>query len=107
MKTTYYGQSTIEIETGGKKLLFDPFITHNALAKHIDINTIKPDYILVSHGHGDHVADLIEVQKNSGAKVILPPSATPDTVIPSRRFFTSPAFCWASMSLSNMIFRIK
>ncbi|NHA06286.1 metal-dependent hydrolase [Mucilaginibacter sp. HC2] len=70
MKTTYYGQSTIEIETGGKKLLFDPFITHNALAKHIDINTIKPDYILVSHGHGDHVADLIEVQKNSGAKVI-------------------------------------
>lgn len=70
MKTTYYGQSTIEIETSGKKLLFDPFITHNALAKHIDINTIKPDYILVSHGHGDHVADLIEVQKNSGAKVI-------------------------------------
>ena len=70
MKTTYYGQSTIEIETGGKKLLFDPFITHNALAKNIDINTIKPDYILVSHGHGDHVADLIEVQKNSGAKVI-------------------------------------
>jgi L-ascorbate metabolism protein UlaG (beta-lactamase superfamily) len=70
MKTTYYGQSTIEIETGGKKLLFDPFITHNPLAKHIDIKIIKPDYILVSHGHGDHVADLIEVQKNSGAKVI-------------------------------------
>ena len=70
MKTTYYGQSTIEIETGGKKLLFDPFITHNSLAKHIDINSLKPDYILVSHGHGDHVADLLEVQKNSGAKVI-------------------------------------
>jgi L-ascorbate metabolism protein UlaG (beta-lactamase superfamily) len=70
MKTTYYGQSTIEIETGGKKLLFDPFITHNSLAKHIDINSLKPDYILVSHGHGDHVADLIEIQKNSGAKVI-------------------------------------
>jgi L-ascorbate metabolism protein UlaG (beta-lactamase superfamily) len=70
MKVTYYGQSTIEIETGGKKLLFDPFITHNELAKHIDVTSLKPDYILVSHGHGDHVADLITVQKQSGAKVI-------------------------------------
>ena len=70
MKTTYYGQSAIEIETGGKKLLFDPFITPNSLAKQIDINDIKPDYILVSHGHGDHVADLITIQKNSGAQII-------------------------------------
>jgi L-ascorbate metabolism protein UlaG (beta-lactamase superfamily) len=70
MKVTYYGQSTIEIETAGKKLLFDPFITHNELAKHIDVTSLKPDYILVSHGHGDHVADLITVQKQSGAKVI-------------------------------------
>jgi len=70
MKITYYGQSCVEIETGGKKLLFDPFITHNPLAKDIDISTIKPNYILVSHGHADHVADLIEIQKNSGAKVI-------------------------------------
>jgi L-ascorbate metabolism protein UlaG (beta-lactamase superfamily) len=70
MKTTYYGQSTIMIETEGKKLLFDPFITPNPAAKHIDIHSLKPDYILVSHGHGDHVADLVAVQKSSGAKVI-------------------------------------
>jgi len=70
MKTTYYGQSTIIIETEGKKLLFDPFITPNPAASHIDINALKPDYILVSHGHGDHVADLIEIQKSSGAKVV-------------------------------------
>ncbi|WP_374950930.1 metal-dependent hydrolase [Mucilaginibacter sp.] len=70
MKVTYYGQSCIEIEAGGKKLLFDPFITHNELAKHIDVDNLKPDYILVSHGHGDHVGDLIAVQKQSGAKVI-------------------------------------
>jgi L-ascorbate metabolism protein UlaG (beta-lactamase superfamily) len=70
MKLTYYGQSTIEIVADGKTLLFDPFITPNELAKHIDVNSLKPDYILVSHGHGDHVADLITVQKNSGAKVI-------------------------------------
>ena len=70
MKTTYYGQSCIEIEAGGKKLLFDPFITHNPLAKHIDVSGIKPDYILVSHGHGDHIGDLINIQKQSGATVI-------------------------------------
>ncbi len=70
MKTTYYGQSTIMIEAEGKKLFFDPFITPNPAAKHIDINALKPDYILVSHGHGDHVTDLIAVQKSSGAKVI-------------------------------------
>jgi L-ascorbate metabolism protein UlaG (beta-lactamase superfamily) len=70
MKFTYYGHAAFEIETSGKKLLFDPFISPNELAKHIDINTLKPDYILLSHGHGDHVADLFAIQKNSGAKVI-------------------------------------
>jgi L-ascorbate metabolism protein UlaG (beta-lactamase superfamily) len=70
MKTTYYGQSTLMIETEGKKLLFDPFITPNPAAKDIDIHSLKPDYILVSHGHGDHVADLVAIQKSSGAKVI-------------------------------------
>lgn len=70
MKITFYGHATVELETGGKKLLFDPFITPNELAKHIDINNLKPDYILLSHGHGDHIADLAAIQKNSGAKVI-------------------------------------
>jgi len=70
MKFTYYGQSAFELEAGGKKLLFDPFITPNELAKSIDINNFKPDYILLSHGHGDHVADLIPIQKQSGATVI-------------------------------------
>ncbi|TFF34246.1 metal-dependent hydrolase [Mucilaginibacter psychrotolerans] len=71
MKVTYLGQSTIELVADGKKLLFDPFITYNELAKGIvDVASLKPDYILVSHGHGDHVADLVQVQKQSGAQVI-------------------------------------
>lgn len=70
MKATFYGQATVLLETDGKKLLFDPFISHNPLAKDVDINSIKPDYILVSHGHGDHVADLTAIAKSSGAKVI-------------------------------------
>jgi L-ascorbate metabolism protein UlaG (beta-lactamase superfamily) len=70
MKVTYYGHSSFELETGGKKLLFDPFISHNPLAKNIDVNGLNPDYILQSHGHGDHIADLETIQKNSGATVI-------------------------------------
>jgi L-ascorbate metabolism protein UlaG (beta-lactamase superfamily) len=70
MKLTYYGQSCLEIEINGTKVLFDPFVTHNPLAKHIDLNSLKPDYILLSHGHGDHAADLVTVQKNSSAQVV-------------------------------------
>lgn len=51
------------VEISGKHLLFDPFITPNPLAKAIDINTINADFILLSHGHLDHVADVIAIQK--------------------------------------------
>jgi L-ascorbate metabolism protein UlaG (beta-lactamase superfamily) len=70
MKLTYYGHAAFELEAGGKKLLFDPFISPNELAKNIDVNSLKPDYILLSHGHGDHIADLFTIEKNSGAKII-------------------------------------
>ncbi len=65
-----YGHSCIALEFDNTKLLFDPFITLNPLAKHIDIGQIKPDYILLSHGHFDHVADLVSIQKNKDATVI-------------------------------------
>jgi len=58
------------VETSGKKILFDPFMTYNDLAKDIDINSIKPDYILVSHGHTDHIADCIQIAENTGSKVV-------------------------------------
>ena len=70
MKFTYYGHACFAIETGGKKFLFDPFISPNELAKDIDVNAIEADYILVSHGHGDHVADLVSIAKRTGAMVI-------------------------------------
>jgi len=70
MKFTYYGHSCFLIETGGKKLLFDPFITGNELAKDIDINNIETDYILVSHGHSDHIADCVSIAERTQAKVI-------------------------------------
>lgn len=70
MNITYYGHSCFGVEVNGKHLLFDPFITPNELAKDIDISAIKADYILLSHGHEDHVADAIGIAKRTGAKVI-------------------------------------
>jgi L-ascorbate metabolism protein UlaG (beta-lactamase superfamily) len=55
---------------GSKHLVFDPFISPNEKAKHIDVNSIPADYLLLSHGHGDHVADAPTIAKNTGAKVI-------------------------------------
>ena len=70
MKFTYYGHGCFAIETKGKKLLFDPFITPNEKAKHIDIEAIEADYILISHGHQDHMADAEPIAKRTGATII-------------------------------------
>jgi L-ascorbate metabolism protein UlaG (beta-lactamase superfamily) len=70
MQYTYYGHSCFSIETNGKKLLFDPFISPNELAKEIDSQSIEADYILVSHGHSDHIADCVSIAKRTGALVI-------------------------------------
>lgn len=70
MNITYYGHSCFGVEVNGKHLLFDPFISPNGLAKNIDVSTIKADYILVSHGHEDHVADAVSIAKRTGATVV-------------------------------------
>jgi len=70
MKVTYYGHSCFGVEVGGKSLLFDPFITPNELAKDINIDTIPADYILISHGHDDHVADAVKIGQRTEAKII-------------------------------------
>lgn len=70
MQYTYYGHSCFSVVINGKHLLFDPFITHNELAAGIDITSIKADFILVSHGHADHIADCMAIATRTGAKVI-------------------------------------
>ena len=70
MQITYYGHSCFLIETKGKKILFDPFITPNELAKKIDVNSIQADYILLSHGHQDHMADVETIYKNTKATLV-------------------------------------
>ena len=70
MKFTVYGQSAFGVEFNGKNLVFDPFISPNELAKEIDVNSIPADYILLSHGHQDHVVDAESIAKRTGATII-------------------------------------
>ncbi|TDB65121.1 metal-dependent hydrolase [Arundinibacter roseus] len=70
MKITYFGHSCFGIETAHHRLLFDPFISPNILANAIDKDLIEADYIFISHGHEDHVADAEYLAKRTGATVV-------------------------------------
>jgi L-ascorbate metabolism protein UlaG (beta-lactamase superfamily) len=70
MKVTYYGHSCFAAQVANKALLFDPFITGNELAKAIDVDKVPADYILISHGHADHMADAAVIAKRTGATIV-------------------------------------
>lgn len=70
MKITYYGQSCFLLEIGENRILFDPFISPNELASSINVDEIKADYILLSHGHQDHVHDAERIAKNNNSTII-------------------------------------
>ena len=72
MKLTYFGHACFSVEIAGQTLLFDPFITPNPLAKAIDLEGVAANFILVSHGHGDHVADVKAIAERTKATVIAP-----------------------------------
>ncbi|MCL4132742.1 UNVERIFIED_CONTAM: hypothetical protein GTU68_045535 [Idotea baltica] len=70
MKITNYGHGCFGVETAGKHLLFDPFITPNEKASHIDVDQVPADYILITHAHFDHITDVVRIAQNTGAKLI-------------------------------------
>jgi L-ascorbate metabolism protein UlaG (beta-lactamase superfamily) len=72
MNVRYLGHSCFQMVISGKNIVFDPFIRPNALAAEagIDIDTLQADYILVSHGHDDHTADLLYLAERTQATVV-------------------------------------
>jgi len=70
MEVSYYGHACFSVKVRNSTLLFDPFISGNPLAKHIDVKSLPADFILVSHGHDDHVGDTVEIAKRTNALVI-------------------------------------
>jgi len=70
MKVTYYGHSCFGVETAGKHLLFDPFISGNPLASSVKIDAIKADILLLSHAHQDHTLDAENIAKRTNALMV-------------------------------------
>jgi len=68
-KYTWYGHAASELETGGYKLVIDPFLSGNPAAS-LSPEAVEADFILISHGHGDHVGDTVAIAKRTGAMVI-------------------------------------
>ena len=68
-KFIWYGHATHGLETGGYSLVIDPFFNGNP-ATSIAPETVHVDFILVSHGHGDHVGDAVAIAKRTGGLVI-------------------------------------
>ena len=69
VKITWYSHACFLLDTGDSKLLTDPFLTGNPLAP-VSADDINVDYVLVSHGHGDHVGDTVAIAQRTGATVV-------------------------------------
>jgi L-ascorbate metabolism protein UlaG (beta-lactamase superfamily) len=69
MKVSYHGHSVVQINSNGKTILIDPFITGNSLTD-LKVEEVKPDVIILSHGHNDHVGDTVKLAKKHNALVI-------------------------------------
>jgi L-ascorbate metabolism protein UlaG (beta-lactamase superfamily) len=63
MKITFLGHASLQIEIAETNIIVDPFISGNEKASHIDVSTLKADYILVTHAHQDHILDVEAIAK--------------------------------------------
>lgn len=71
MKITFYGHNSLHIQIKDTMILVDPFISGNPLVNgSIDINSLKADYILVTHAHQDHTQDVEAIAKKTGAIIV-------------------------------------
>lgn len=68
-RLTFLGHATLRLETGGKTILVDPFFTGNPQATET-ADEQQADFIVITHGHGDHVGDAVSIAKRTGATVI-------------------------------------
>tara|TARA_R100001369_G_scaffold30649_1_gene54480 strand:+ start:22 stop:699 length:678 start_codon:yes stop_codon:yes gene_type:complete len=70
MKITFYGHACLGIQIKDIHILVDPFISGNEKASAIDLDSLKVDYILVTHAHQDHTLDVEAIAKRTGAIIV-------------------------------------
>jgi len=72
MKITWYGHSAFTLEFGDNKILIDPFFTHNPSFKGQNIDKViaGTTHVVLTHGHGDHLGDTVDIAKKTGAMVV-------------------------------------
>lgn len=71
MKLTWYGHSAFAVETGGNRILIDPFLSGNpSWGKGWEEVVEGVTHVLLTHGHNDHVGDAVDILKNSGAMLV-------------------------------------
>jgi L-ascorbate metabolism protein UlaG (beta-lactamase superfamily) len=70
MKITFYGHASLGIEVSGTHIIVDPYISANPKASHIDLSTLKADYILLTHAHNDHILDVESIAKRTNALIV-------------------------------------
>ena len=68
-KLTWFGHAAFGLEVDGTQILVDPFLSDNPAAT-IGPEEVDPEFILISHGHGDHVGDAVSIAKRTGALLI-------------------------------------
>lgn len=68
MEITFLGHATFLVEAAGTRVLIDPFLTGNPAAA-VSAGDVDCDHIAVTHGHADHVGDLVAIAKRTGATV--------------------------------------
>ena len=66
----YYGHSCVQIKNNDTTILIDPFFSGNTSSPVQDPDEVSADYIVVTHAHGDHIGDAVEISKNTGAVIL-------------------------------------
>jgi L-ascorbate metabolism protein UlaG (beta-lactamase superfamily) len=70
MRIEFIGHATFLVSDGDARLLIDPFLAPNNPVARVGAAEVEPTHILLTHGHGDHCADAVEVAKRTGAAVV-------------------------------------
>lgn len=73
LSLTYHGHATLSFVADGAHIVVDPFFAPNNPKATVQVSAVQADYILQTHGHGDHITDTAALAKRTGAQVICVP----------------------------------